>query len=395
VSQASPSLSQDYTIAKANADSDREKILELWKSGLTHAGMPEAKFDWYYRHNPAGAPLVFFLCHGPERKPIGVAAMALRELHWRGQTVLSGELVDFVARPEHRTLFPALFFQKEMRRIALEGADEHQPTAANNGDRISTESCEILYGLPNPKSLPVVKRVGYQLIGQIVRRVRMLRTAGYLSRHAPAWICHLAGPIIDHARLAAIAARNIGNRHLEPQWLAAPDDRFDALWQRVAAHHDQQSAATSVLIGVRDRAFLTWRFAQCPLRQYRFFTLVSRADRRLIAYAACSPDGETLYVHDFLVDPTEHSASKTLWLKLSREAFYEGHTNISVEFLGVRAQQRQLENVGLVARQQRPVFASIANTTEMIATSTPPASSERLAWLQEQYWYMTCADEDG
>jgi hypothetical protein len=384
VSQAAPSLSQDYTIAKANADSDHEKILELWKSGLTHAGMPEAKFDWYYRHNPAGAPLVFFLCHGPERKPIGVAAMALRELRWRAQTVLSGELVDFVAQPDHRTLFPALFFQKEMRRIALEGSAKDQPT-----------TCEILYGLPNPKSLPVVKRVGYQLMGQIVRRVRMLRTAGYLSRHAPAWISHLVGPIIDRVRLAAIVARNIGNRHLESQWLAVPDDRFDALWQRVATLHDQQSAATSVLIGVRDRAFLAWRFAQCPLRQYRFFTLVSRADKRLIAYAACSPEGESLYVHDFLVDPTEHNASNALWLTLSREAFHEGHTNISVEFLGSRAQQRQLENVGLFAREQRPVFASIANTTEVIATSTPPASSERLAWLQEQYWYMTCADEDG
>lgn len=387
MSEAAPSPSQDYTIAKANVGTDREKILQLWKSGLTHAGMPEAKFDWYYHDNPTGAPLVFFLCHGPQREPIGVAAMALRELRWRAQTVLSGELIDFVAQPDHRTLFPALFFQKEMRRIALEGSAEEKTATTNNERRASTATCEILYGLPNPKSLPVVKRVGYQLMGQIVRRVRILRAAGYLSRRAPAWISHLAGPIIDRVRLLAMAMRNIGNRHLEPQWLAAPDERFDALWQRVAAHHDQQGAATSVLIGVRDRAFLTWRFTQCPLRQYRFFTLVSPTDNRLIAYAACAPDGETLYVHDFLVDPTEHSASKTLWLTLSREAFRQGHTNISVEFLGSQSEQHQLENVGLIARQQRPVFATI--------TASPSASSERTAWLQEQHWYMTCADEDG
>jgi hypothetical protein len=365
-------VSPTYTAVASNIDTDRDKILALWKRGLTHAGMPEEKFDWFYRKNPAGAPATFFLCCDDEVEPVGVAAVGIRKLRIGGLTITSGELVDFVALPKHRTLFPALFLQKEIRRLALEVNKSHA----------------ILYGLPNPKSLAVVKRVGYQLVGQMVRRVRILRSTDYLSRYASLWICHLIGPVIDRIRLGILVLRGIAQHSLRPQWQRLPDSRFDDLWQRVAT----QDKAGNVLMGVRNRAFLTWRFAECPLRKYEFFTL-SSANNQLIAYAACAADGGTLYVHDFLIDTNERSNGKALWLALSRAAFHRGHSNISVAFLGAESIQRDLQAVGMMKRQERPLYATIS--TETTLDTAPAETHGRNALLKESHWYLTCADEDG
>jgi hypothetical protein len=365
-------VSPTYTAVASNIDTDRDKILALWKGGLTHAGMPEEKFDWFYRKNPAGAPVTFFLCCDDEVEPVGVAAVGIRKLCIGGQTITSGELVDFVALPEHRTLFPALFLQKEIRRLALEVDKSHT----------------ILYGLPNPKSLAVVKRVGYQLAGQMVRRARILRSAGYLSRRAPAWLSQLIGPAIDRIRLGMLVLRGLAHHSLKTQWQALPDSRFDNFWQRIAA----QDKTGNVLIGVRDCAFLTWRFAECPLRKYEFFTLAS-ADNQLVAYAACAAEGEILHVHDFLIDPASPSAHKALWAALSRAAFHRGHSSISVEFLGAESIQNELEAAGMIKRQERPLYATVSTTS--IPVTSPVDTHDQTTLLQEARWYMTCADEDG
>jgi hypothetical protein len=341
--------------------------------------MPEAKFDWYYRKNCGGPPQIFFLCHGPQQETVGVAAVGRREMRIGTQTIMSGELVDFVAVPEHRTLFPALFLQKEVRRLTLKTRLKSQ-----DSERPGDGSHDILYGLPNPKSLAVVKRAGYQLVGQLVRRARILRLAGYLSRHVPGWIGQLIGPVVDRIRMGALAMRAITTRgsglELCPCWLDRPDSRFDDLWRRVVT----QSGMNNVLMGVRDNAFLTWRFIDCPLRTYRFFALFANTDHRLIAYAVCAVDGEALHVHDFLVDLTAHGAHKALWIALSREAYRRGHSNLSVEFLGAESIQQSLEAIGLMKRQQRPLYAT-----------TAAATHDRNTLLQESNWYLTSADEDG
>jgi hypothetical protein len=362
-----------YSITAANVDLDGERIVGLWKRGLTHAGMPEAKFDWYYRKNPDGQPQAFFLYVAGEPDPVGVAAIATRHMHIGTTLLAAGELVDFVAVPEHRTLFPALYLQKEIRRLALEVNRSHT----------------ILYGLPNPKSLAVVKRVGYRPVGQMVRRVRMLRSAGYLSRYMPMRISRLIGSIIDRIRLGTLAVHGIAQPTFRRQWLDQPDVRFDALWKKIKAH----DATQRVLIGIRDSAFLTWRFTACPLKTYRFFTLSSIADNRLIAYAACAVGGESLEVHDFLVDPVEHCAGKALWYTLSAEAFHRGHSNISVEFLGAESIQNELEAAGMVRRQERPLYATVS--TISTPDTSPVDTHDQASLLQESRWYLTCADEDG
>ena len=340
---------EDYTFEVAAVARDRERILALWGQGLTHAGRPEAKFDWYYGRNPAGEPLVVFLRHGEERTSVGTASTGKRLLQTRGGTVLAGILLDFVVAAGHRTLFPAMALQREMKRVA-------------------DASFGTVYGFPNRNSEAAIKRQGFARKGSLVRHVLVLRTADYLARRVPAPIARLAGPVADALWRMGRAARGPRRAGLIAAWQERPDERFDDLWRRCAGVAD--------VIGVRDASYLAWRLADFPFGRNEFFTLVSARDGRLLAYAACQAVGRSLQVNDFLADPAEPDLLALLWRELSKAAYARGHASLSVEFCGDENIHRGLRGAGFRVRGERPFYVSRSS----------PLAGER--------WYVTSADED-
>ena len=339
-----------YAIVAADPRADREAILRLWRSGLTQNDRPEAKFDWYYLRNPEGAPLVFLLRSVSAQECVGVASVGPLRMRRGAQPLAGGALVDLVVLPEHRGFFPALFLQKEMRREAL----------ARHA---------LIYGMPNPKSEAVVRRAGYQRVGEVVRRVRVLRSATYLSRYVPRVLATAAAAVVDRARMAwAIRSLRAGPYSLRPA--AGPDARFDALWE--------SAAMPGVTTGVRDARFLAWRFVDCPFGPFEFFTLETEGSAAIAGYAVVQARGETLHVLDFLVDPAHASAGRVLWMGLARLAWNRGMASLSVVFLGPGQVAAGMEAAGLVAREQRWLYAA--------------ASDERA--LEGAGWYFTAADED-
>ena len=342
-----------YNVVVANVMMEKASICSLWRSGLNAANLYEAKFDWYYQRNPEGTPGALFLRYSGGEDAVGVAAVGHRRMRLNNETILAGVLVDFVVRPEHRTLFPALLLQREMRHFALQ---THQ----------------IVWGLPNPKATAVFGRAGYQCIGQMVRYVRVLRSSEYLARHIPRWISRVISPIIDWTLLGAVVLRGFGAQEYIAQWQNRPDARFNDLWER--------SAKPDQLIGVRDDQYLTWRFVDSPFRAHSFLTIVSNVDQRLVGYAACELEHQTLHVSDFLVDANAPAVSSQLWRELAREGFRLGCTSLSTRFLGSERVQRQLRVAGLVARDKSPLYAAVPD-------GMPPL-------LTEPQWYLTGVDLD-
>ncbi len=347
-----PSMS-DYTVGTAVASGCREAMLALWQHGLDDEVRAARKYDWYYRRHPEDDPLVAFLRHAGEREPVGVAAAGTRRMRYGDRTLRAGTMVDFVVREDHRTLFPAIALQKAICRRALE---DH----------------ELLYGIPNPHSLAVTRRSGYRQVGSMVRRVRVLRTAPFLARHLPALPSRLAGALVDRLLLAAEAVRRLAAPSLRTRWVDRPDGKFDDLWSR--------AAPAGLLMGVRDRRYLCWRFVDVPFGACRFFTVTSGPEERLVAYAACDSRGDHLQVQDFLVDPACRGAAMRLWSDLARDAYREGHVSYELAFMGARSLQRDLAAAGLLARERQPVLAVL------------PEALTELA--DESRWYLTHADDD-
>lgn len=349
MSDAAPAAAPDYTVRPADLGRDRARILELWRSGLGHQGNPEGKLEWYYERNVVHAPDVLLMeeCH----EAIGVACIAPRRMCLGPQSLDAGVLTDFVVAPERRGFFPALRLQREAREFGL-------------------AHYALLFGVPNDQSEAIVKRAGYQRVGEQVRWAVAVRTGAYLARHFPGWAAGLLGGLVDGGKAVLRRFATLFSRRFEGRWIDRPDARFDRL---ADACRDGR-----VLMGLRDCRYLDWRFGQSPLRAHRFFALEASHDS-LAAYAVCHPRDDVLVVDDFLVDPHLPGAAACLWRALSREAYRMGHRGVSVTVLAPHDTSATLAAAGWVPRERVPVYAAIGPLWSALAAAA---------------WFLTAADID-
>jgi len=138
-----------------------------------------------------------------------------------------------------------------------------------------TEQRDILQlGTPVGRAYQFEKRMGCSDVcamtnfKSLLRPLRVLRAKG----RSPVGAVPAAAAYRLAAAAAALARRRAGGGGVTE--VAAFDDRFDDLWRRVAPDYDA--------IGVRDRAFLQWRFADCPHRCY--ITGAAEREGRLEGY---------------------------------------------------------------------------------------------------------------
>lgn len=343
-----------YAALPADLSTDRSTIVSLWVSNLGHPERRQDKYDWFYLRNPAGAPHVLLArCPVENGVAIGVIGLGTRQMQLAGQPLNAGLLADFGVVAEHRTLYPAMLLQTSLR-------DRFLPQLG------------LIYGFPNPKSEPVVKRLGYAVAGAMVRYVRVLRSADYLPALLPHAVRHSLGRTADwwrHSLRRTQYAHDFSG--IFAQWMDQPDVRFDALWAA--------QSAQSLLIGVRDSRYLAWRFEQKPWKKFRFLTLNSRSNG-LIAYAACEVIGHVLHIRDLLCHPRHPDSLVLLLDTLFRDAHSDRHTSVSFECLGPAPMLQTLLRLGMVARGQRNVMFTAAGPNADAIRQTP--------------WYLTSADED-
>lgn len=341
-----------YRLEQGVVTRDSAKAARLWREcsfGLDAS--QEARFDWFYGGSPRGEGQINFLVHATSEQPVGFLGVGQREWILDGAPVGAGVLVDFVVHPQHRTALPALLLQRQGRERALQTA-------------------QVLYGLPDTKAVAMFKRLGAQYECRLPRFARVLRSRGYLQRLLPAWLAQPLAVFTDTLDFLGMHLQLLLSRS-RGEWLHEFDARFDALWARV----NKQGRS----IGVRDSAFLTWRFLRQPGREYRIFAVESPADGTLLAYFVCELRGETLAVQDCLFAGTEMQMRHAL-LRLSLAARRLGASVISIQVCGDALLPRALRLMQFVERDGRPFFATIA-----------PPLQQRAAGAA---WYITPADED-
>jgi hypothetical protein len=343
-----------YAVAAADRGADRDTIVALWRSHLANSSLMDAKFQWFYCDAPSGDPELMFLRHGSAANPVGVAGIGAREMIAHGQEIPAGILADFVVEPEHRTLYPALLLQQHVRDTGLRGR-------------------ALLYGSPNEKSLPIVKRLKYAHVGNMVRFVSVLRHQTYLGRSVPRVVATVGGGVLDHVRTIYHKPFAWMFAGWQGTWVDVPDSRFDDLWRRASAFDG--------VIGVRDAKFLAWRFGAQPGHKYRIFALSATRDRsRIAGYAVCEESQHMLMIHDLLVDPSvEEEGVRVLIHLLGRQGYRDGFIALSSVLLAPQRIYRILADAGMVERERRALYA---------------AFSPRHGHLQGANWYMTPADFD-
>jgi hypothetical protein len=370
-----------YAVVRAAPAEVAGTLQRLWDANLVVAGGAEQKYRWLYVDAPDQPDSVFLLeasAAGAEPRAVGTAGICVRRFSVGGRDASAALLADLAVDKEHRSLMPALSLVREVKAHALAHHD-------------------FAYGFPNKLAVGVFKRVGYRELGTITRYARVLRHAGYLGRvrdldlsSVPrpvrsaleravgmAAVAKLGGAALDAARLARGAPSALSAaRAVRLDWLEAPDERFDALWEE--ARGDYQ------VVGRRSAAFLRWRFPAAD--GHKIAALRQRGGgQRLLAYAVVQRDGEVAHIRDLF----GRMASLGSLLDLLVPALYRrGAASASIRYLGSPRVVALLTERGFEARQ--------SDRTITVGRREPVPDGDEIGALVEraEAWHLLDADED-
>lgn len=321
-----------YRVDTAALD-QHQAIVEIWQQGLAGNSRMGAKFEWFYRNSPIGMPVICVLRELPGGTPVGTASAGQRRMLWCGREIRAGLLVDFAVVPAHRSAGPALMLARAM----VEHGRQH---------------FHFLYGFPNSRAAAITRRAGHQHVADMRRYVRVLRHGPYLRRKGiHELLARSLGWCLDCSADNIRRIRQLRPRTLRWQWVDHADPRFDALWQ--ASDHGDG------LLQIRDAAMARWRFDQCPLADTRYLLATDRATGELHAWFAVTVENDMFKVLDYWSTDALTGLTVTFVDGLLTVARNLGHVSVSFEYAGPASRLRGWRRAGFVARDQRPIFASL------------------------------------
>ncbi|HKE49012.1 MAG TPA: hypothetical protein VKB52_13190 [Rhodanobacteraceae bacterium] len=322
----------EYFVVAGDVRGDRGKFMDVCRNNFRGAvDRFDAKYDWFYLGCPWGAPLLEAVCHGTDADWVGVAAIGPRRMLLDGREIRAGELVDLLVDSKHRSLGPALMLQHAIFERALAEFD-------------------LIYGFPNPKALPVVKRVGYASFPDIVRASRVLRHAPYLQRMLPRPLARIAGFALDLADRCGEAWRWLAGSRLVSSWSNDVTPRMQELWNRTRPARG--------LASVRDNETLGWRFTQAAFNHARFLEVGAVRGGPLTAWFACQGDGATLHVRDFWSADATTGLSRKAIHALIRAGRAAGYAVISVESASTNGALSTWRAARFMPRSRRPIVGA-------------------------------------
>lgn len=344
----------DYRVVRAVAAESRSDVVAVWeKGGLAEPGTTEfatRRYDWFYTGNPGGSADVSLLYSAKEPLPIGTLGIGQRTLSIGSRRVDAGVLVDFAVVPSHRSVFPALLLQRAARADAM-------------------TKVQVLLGLPDTRAVAICKRLESHFSAELRQYARVVRSRTFLERVLPSWVSAPLSLAVDLADQLVTGSR-LHIARLQSTWVTGFDAAFDGLWEALDKSH--------LTIGIRDRSFLHWRFAQQPGHEYLTLKVARAGESALLAYFVCEVCEGRLVVKDMLVkDTADLSACLLALISRARE---RGAKSVETQLLASPSHYRGLRRAGFSHRGSRPFFAVLS---DHLRDQVPGES-----------WYVTQADED-
>ena len=353
-----------YHVIRADVHKHRACIEGLWTRNLSV--VPEdagAKYNWQFLQNPYQQGYCWLVQAGDE--PVGTVSVGPRLLHGGGKDVPVGVIGDFAIDKRHRIAQPALMLQ----RAAMSSLNDDMP---------------MLYGLPNPLALPLMKRAGYKEAAPVHRYAKPLNVSSYLRRHPrtamlPAWMLSTLDVL---SATWERSARKFAGSSASASLIDEFDARFDDLWDRVKRR-------MPFAMGVRDSQFLRWRFASCPMREYKVMGLLAAGGKRLDGYLVFYVESDALMCRDLVV-----GSGADLRALIFDTATYARSIGLgSMSFACILTPELM---AGLKSCQfrRRTADPAEANADPKVRARTLLVLERNGAALLKNGWYVTGSDED-
>ncbi|MFQ6609142.1 MAG: hypothetical protein ACE5EE_11545 [Fidelibacterota bacterium] len=295
-----------YTIHEADIEKDKGEIISFWKKN--RGSHLDDKYRWIYEGNPCGKASVWILTDDTTGTQVGMTSLFPRWFTAKGKRYCAGIAGDFIVMEGHRTLGPALMLQKSV-------------LSAVDSGRV-----DFVYSFPNKAAEPVMKRVGYNLLGPTVRLVRIFKSAPTLRRRgiSELWV-GLLSPLLDIAlKLRAFETWYCGKRGYVCEEVLTFDERFDKLWE--------ESKEQFSIAGERSSLFLRWKYLEDFDEIHRIVAVFNLDKTILKGYIVFCFRDNCIHIRDFIFS-CDGKATKVLMAWLLRYARSSAIESISIGFL--------------------------------------------------------------
>jgi hypothetical protein len=350
-------MQMKYALTRPPLDEARPFVLALWRE--VFGDLPESRYPWLYESNPAGEAILHLLRENDSDQLVGSTAAFPRTLHSRGEPLNAAIAGDLMVVQRHRSAGPAILLQKAL-------------LATCTGQHL-----DIVYGFPNPKSTPVMLRVGYEPVASLLQLILPLKSHYFLRKHIRApWLSRPTSLLVDVAlRFRPGIKRHERSSPRDCFVTDSFDREFDEFWGRVASRY--------ALIGEKSAEYLDWRYRQCPVRTYRVFGVRESAASPLLGYLVFAERDHRIDIVDFAWDETSIELEEVIarFVRMQQTGATE---SIAVSIAGSKDVSRRFRNVGFSARGE----------TNPLLMYRPPGSRIKLDEIKQGSWYLVAGDND-
>jgi GNAT superfamily N-acetyltransferase len=334
---------------------DKKAIEALYRRVFGHdaAEASRLRWDWQYRrnpNNPGHEPEIWIAREGPAI--VGQYATMPVKVSVRGRVVQGSWGMDVMVAPERQ--------RQGLGEVLFRTWDRN--VGASLGLGLSDSSYRLFQKLRWPNVGPVPC-----LVKPLTRRA--LRRPNW-----PQPINRLVSALMLPFIKIVARTRPLG---AEVRMIQRFDDSFTTLWEQLAPKFG--------LAVRRDSAYLNWKYVQAP--HVRYSIAVLRRDDRNVGYAVYrhlhEPRGRVTILVDFLTDPDDEGALKTLLQWIDREARNADSDKIRV-FATHASFRRILRRSGYFQVKSTMEFVVKVNAVEV-----EPAFYESV-----DTWHVTLGDSD-
>lgn len=318
-----------YIARRFDLERDAEALAKLWRENMSDASISsvvEQRMNWLYRENPLGPAATWLVADDVTSEVVGCASLYPRDVWVKGRRMRAGIGIDLAAKKEHRVAGPAVMLQRAITK-------QHQEAGF-----------EFAYTYPNKGSLPVLKRVGFNVVAEASHWVKPVRTGYKLSEYVPIPAVVRAAALFLDRGLGLADRRHIlaGRGLYEGSLVDAADGRFDELWERARGAYS--------IVGDKSAAYLNWRYTTCKTANYRYFCLTERATGRLAGFAIFTVRDNKAFVADAFCQDQDVALSH-LFVKLASRARHSKVDSLFVAYAGAESFTRRLHELNFVRRE--------------------------------------------
>jgi hypothetical protein len=332
--------------------------MALWHRLLSQTrdtAVDERVLTWRYLENPHGVARAWVLLDDTTREAGGFTVVMPRRMRVAGRELLAWIGADFSILPRFRALGPAL----QLRRAAR--------------DAIDAGEADLLYSFPNERMTLIHERAGHARLGELCRyahpislRMQLARTFG-----SPVVGTVLALPVELVMRLGLFVRSSLSTDIVTPVPASTLDENFAAIAELLP---------TNRIVGVRDRAYLLWRYARQP--GWHGGVLRSMRDQRPTGYLIFTEETGLLQISDIVA--ADDSAVVALITHAARIAGQRRRLSVSYAALEQGLWRSALTATGFRLREDKnAVYAYVPDRHVPSIDARDP-----------MHWHLTAGDRD-